>query len=620
MAGPDRCAILTCVRSIASTRVLFRALGSRRRSVVNGVRLSLGLVMRSARSQFVTTLLLSLVVSVATAIELLSIRRVVASLSGESGDGIRELVPWLGLLGAAMLSSSLAGTAIGELRVLLISLVQQRSMDRVLETAVSAELEAFESPDFHDRLSRAREHSETSARQVVGGLVALLTIAASLVAVSAVLMTIAPVMVVVAIVAFVPLAVVGAVNSRRLYGLEYGLTEVDRDREYHARLLTGRLEAKEVRAFGLGAWLRGRHTELFDQRVEATRQVVRRRVVTALVGTAVTTVIIVLTLAQVAVLVLDGRIKLSDGAVALLGIQQLAARMRLVTVAFNSILEGVSFLQDFARLDDLAQFGRRTVVVRSEPVPRPSSVQLDGVRYVYPAAVAESLRGVSIDLRAGRVVAIVGPNGSGKSTLAKIVCGLLPPHGGRVLWDGVDVSTVDPAELRRHVAPVFQDFTRFEHTVREAIAFGDIAEAIDDDRVREAARRAGVSQFVERLPLGYATRLSTAYRDGVELSVGQWQRMAIARAFYRDAAVVVMDEPAASLDPRAEHELVERLHELGKHRTVLYVSHRFATVRRADEIVVLFEGEVIEQGSHEELMARGGMYAELYEIQAARLR
>ncbi len=223
---------------------------------------------------------------------------------------------------------------------------------------------------------------------------------------------------------------------------------------------------------------------------------------------------------------------------------------------------------------------------------------------------------MSLRLEPGNVVAIVGPNGAGKSTLAKLLCGLLPPTSGSIRWDGTDISTCDPADVRARVAPVFQDFTRFEHTARQAIGFGAIDRIEDDVAIREAARRGGVDDFIAPLADGYDTRLSTSFTGGTELSVGQWQRVAIARAFFRDAPLVIMDEPAASLDARAERDLFERLGELGRDRMVVFISHRFATVRRADQILVLLDGRVAEHGDHEELMALGGVYAELYSMQA----
>ena len=182
----------------------------------------------------------------------------------------------------------------------------------------------------------------------------------------------------------------------------------------------------------------------------------------------------------------------------------------------------------------------------------------------------------------------------------------------------MDIADYSPASVRAQVAPVFQDFTRFEHTAREAIGFGDIARLDDDDAIRQAARRSGADEFIEPLRSGYDTRLSTSYTDGTELSVGQWQRLAIARAFFRDAPLVVMDEPASALDAKAERDLFERLDDLGRDRMVVFISHRFATVRRADQIILLLGGRVAERGTHDELMALGGVYAEMYSIQASR--
>jgi ATP-binding cassette subfamily B protein len=442
-----------------------------------------------------------------------------------------------------------------------------------------------------------------------------MTTAFSAAVVVLVLLSVAPLLVPVALVAFVPIAVVSVRNTRALYRLHYGLAELDRDRTYHERLLTDRLEAREVRAFGLAGWLRTRHDALFAERVRNTRRVVKKRTVLALIGSSITAIILVTSLAVVMLLALDERISVADAAVAVVALQQLASRLRSSGAAMESLVQGVTYLRDFetfrALLPDSALDMRA-----GDVAPAPSEIVLDDVGYQYPAGDDEVLHAVTLTLRPGRVVAVVGPNGAGKSTLAKLLCGLLAPTSGRISWDGVDVVEYSPASVRAHVAPVFQDFTRFEHTARESIGFGDIDRLDDDEAIREAARRSGADSFIEPLTSGYDTRLSTSFTDGTELSVGQWQRMAIARAFFRDAPLVVMDEPAASLDARAERDLFERLAELGRDRMVVFISHRFATVRRADEILVLLDGRVAERGTHDELMALSGVYAELYSMQA----
>jgi ATP-binding cassette subfamily B protein len=215
-------------------------------------------------------------------------------------------------------------------------------------------------------------------------------------------------------------------------------------------------------------------------------------------------------------------------------------------------------------------------------------------------------------------MAVVGANGSGKTTLAKLVCDLLPPTRGTISWDGVDLAGCDPSRVHAEIAPVFQDYAKYMLTIRQAIGLGDPARLDDDAAIRRAAAQAGVEGLIESLPNGIDTQLGKAFAGGVDISIGQWQRIAIARALFRDAPVVVLDEPSASLDPRAESDLFDLLHTLCHDRIVMFVSHRFATVRTADLVMVLDQGDVAEIGAHDELMAAGGLYHDLFELQAQR--
>ena len=566
-----------------------------------------------------TALIMVLTVSgaVLTAAELLVGRELVDLLVDGDDVTLSDLTPWLILLGASLVATSLVNAGAAELKILISELVQRRAVDELLEVATAAELEAFEDPQFHDRIRLAREHADTRAWQVVWGLVTLATTAFSSIAVVLVLLGVAPLLVPVAALGFAPIAFVTVRNTRALYRMHYELAEADRDRAYHERLLTDRLDAREVRAYGLATWLRARHDALFAERIHNTREVVTRRTGLALIGSSVTSLVLVATLAIVMVLALDDRLTVGDAALAVVALQQLAGRLRSSGAAMESLTEGVAYLREFQSLRSLLPPTDSSEQQPSRsPAPHPRELRLHDVGYGYPTADANALNGVNLSIRPGEVLAIVGPNGAGKSTLAKLLCGLLPTTSGRILWDGVDVKEFDPARLRELAAPVFQDFTRYEHTAAEAIGFGAVDRMDDREAIERAARAAGVAGFVEALPNGYDTRLSTSFTGGAELSVGQWQRLAIARAFFRDAPLVVMDEPAASLDARAERDLFDRLTELGRDRMVVFISHRFATVRRADSIQVLLDGNVAERGTHDELMSLGGVYAELYTLQA----
>ena len=277
-----------------------------------------------------------------------------------------------------------------------------------------------------------------------------------------------------------------------------------------------------------------------------------------------------------------------------------------------SLYESVVFVRDYSTFLQL-----RPEQSDGTPAPRAfERLRVEDVSFTYPDTARPALDGVSLEIGAGEVVALVGENGSGKTTLAKIVAGLYRPQGGRVLWDDVDVANVDRDELRASIAVIFQDFERYLLPARENVGMGRHERIDDVADVIAAATRADADEFLSRLPEGYDTMLGREFSGGYDLSIGQWQRVALARAFFRDAPFVILDEPTAALDARAESRLFERLRELLEGRSVLLISHRFSSVRSADRIYVLDGGRVVEEGTHDELMAAGGRYAELFTLQA----
>jgi ATP-binding cassette subfamily B protein len=254
--------------------------------------------------------------------------------------------------------------------------------------------------------------------------------------------------------------------------------------------------------------------------------------------------------------------------------------------------------------------------VRAEP----PAFRLEAVTFRYPETERPVLSGLEVEIPRGRITAIVGENGAGKSTLIKLLARLYDPTEGRILLDGVDLRDLDPETLRRQMAVVFQDFARYPLAVWECIGIGDPDRIEDREAIRDAARRAGAESVIARLPRGEETELSREFDGGSELSGGEWQRIALARAFMRDAPILLLDEPTAALDPASEADLHARFRELAAGRTTLLVSHRLATVRLADRILVLEDGRHLEEGNHAALIARGGRYAELYALQAERYR
>jgi ATP-binding cassette subfamily B protein len=277
-------------------------------------------------------------------------------------------------------------------------------------------------------------------------------------------------------------------------------------------------------------------------------------------------------------------------------------------------------------LDDLFSFFEIEPEIVSPANPRPVPVPIaqgftfEDVGFRYPGAERWAVRHLSFTLRAGEVLALVGENGAGKTTLAKLLARLYDPDQGRILLDGHDLREYDLAALRANVGVIFQDFVRYHLTAGENIAVGRIEARADRPRIEAAAESGMARGVIERLPAGYDQRIGKRFRGGVELSAGEWQKVAIARAYMRDAQLLILDEPTASLDARSEFEVFQRFRELTRGKTAVLISHRFSSVRMADRILVLHEGEIVESGTHDELLARGGRYAELFELQAAGYR
>ena len=257
---------------------------------------------------------------------------------------------------------------------------------------------------------------------------------------------------------------------------------------------------------------------------------------------------------------------------------------------------------------------------REVPVPWQEGLELRNVTFRYPGTEQPVLRQVSLRIRPGETVALVGHNGAGKTTLVKLLCRLYDPTAGRIVLDGHDLREYDLRDVRRHTTVIFQDYARYHFTAGENIGLAAVSRRDDSEAIAAAAAQSGADEVIERLPRGYDTQLGREFEDGMELSIGEWQKVALARAFFREAQFQILDEPTAALDAQAEYDVYLRFRELTQGRTTLLISHRFSTVRMADRILVLDRGRLVEEGSHDALMARGGLYADLYEKQASRYR
>jgi len=544
-------------------------------------------------------------------------RDLVASVlaAGAHQSGFLAVAPQLAAVIGTIVLLGLVTAAGREVREVLSETTARHAKERIIDVAAAVELSAYETPSFHNRLARAAT-GEHRPIQLVDGLIGAIGDVASIVGITVALLAVQPLLVPLLLVAGLPLLAGVFKAGQALFGFHMRMTAATRARDYLYRLLTRKDPAKEVRAFGLTGYLTDRHARLYDLHMTELRRTARRRFRIAVTGIAILALALGAGITGLLALATNGTLGLAEAATAGGALLILGERVMTLVNDIGNIYEAGLFVEDYTTFLATAPVDHATTGSLPAP-PNFDRITVEAVTFTYPSADGPALRDVSLDIPAGSVVALVGENGSGKTTLAKLLCRLYLPDSGTVRWDETDTSQVDPYQLRRRIAVIFQDFAHFDLSARENIGLGAVEHIEDLPVVREAARHAGADSYLIALPDGYDTILSPEYDGGRDLSVGQWQRVALARAFIRDAPLIILDEPTAALDPRAEHQLFASIRKLYAGRTVLLISHRYSTVREADHIYVLHNGQIVERGSHDRLLALGGTYAELFTLQAA---
>jgi ATP-binding cassette subfamily B protein len=504
---------------------------------------------------------------------------------------------------------------------LLQNVVSVRIQLMVMEKAASLDLAFYEDPTSYDLLRRAQTDSINRPVTMISTAFGLVQTLMTFVTMIALLLGVSPLLALLALVSPIPAFVADTRYGWRGYNIARWGSRLLRRMNYLVSLVTTDSFAKEVKLFGLGGYFIERYRLVAEAFYSSQRSQVARRYMTGFAWGNLSTIATSLTYLYVALQAIAGRLTLGDLTLYTAAAQSVQGSIQGILGGFSGMYEQNLYLNNLFELMAI----KPSMVFAAEPAIVPQRLRGDltfeHVAFAYPGAEKNALTDVSFTVKAGETLAVVGRNGAGKTTLLKLICRLYDPTEGRILIDGIDLRDFEPDELRQQIGAMFQDYVDYQATAAENIGLGNVPQITNSDAVIAASKQAGSDEFISRLPDGYDTALGKWFDAGVNLSGGEWQKVALARAFMRsDARILLLDEPTSALDAQAEDDLFERLRALTRGRTAVYISHRFSTVRRADRIVFLEHGRLVEEGRHDELMRMDGRYSRLFRMQASAYR
>ncbi|WP_069763088.1 ABC transporter ATP-binding protein [Streptomyces sp. LUP47B] len=593
----------------------FRAMVVRLPSLLSA---SLRLAWQADRRAARTVLAAEVTRGLAQAVSLLAVNSVLGRLIGGGAleDRLRGAVPALVTMAAVMLLGALLRAASTHATGRLEPKVERVATERYLERAATVELSAIEDHAFHKLLDTA-QYGATSARRMISFATRVVNAMISLIAAAGVLTVLHPALLPLLVTMTIPSGWGALTIARRQYESFHTWVQHVRAGRLLGALLIEPEAAPEIRVHGVGPFLL-RHYRAMAETAEAEQaRLARLAARTGLIAATWTGLATVATYATLGALLLAGAMALSVAGTAVIAVRTGSQSLNTLVIEMNALHEEALFVGDLQRL--YTEAAERAIPEGGSALPDdPREIRFENVSFTYPGdATRPALDDVTLTLPLGKIVALVGENGSGKTTLVKLLAGLYAPDRGRILWDNLDAAHADRQLLAERVAMVAQDFKRWPFTARVNVAVGRSSVPLTEERVSGAVAEAGAGEVLADLPRGLDTLLARNFSGGHELSGGQWQRLGIARAAYRRGRILIVDEPTAALDARAELEVFEKIRALsGTGQTVVLITHRLASVRHADLVHVLEQGRLVESGTPDELLASGGVYAELYSLQA----
>jgi ATP-binding cassette subfamily B protein len=533
---------------------------------------------------------------------------------------LRDLMPIVIGLWIAAGAQRAVGAYMGYGRNLFVRRVELEAERRLLAQASKVDIGHFDNSDWHDCLARAKREVSWRPGDLTWSILGLSGNIVTIALMATLLASLHYILVILALAAATLSLALERRMTLRIYEFFYKETPEERERQYMGDLLAQPRGAKEIRAYVLADYLLGRHRNLSEGLFKQREQMFRAGTRISMLSGLVTGTALALAYAFVAVQGISGAID-PGGVVLVIGaFTSVAGTLGQVSSTFVAVDQHTKFLDDYFSF--LAIEPLVSAPVNPQPAPNrfTAGIEFDNITFSYPGGTEPALAGLSLRIRGGELIALVGENGAGKSTLVKLLLRFYDPDQGSVRVGGVDLKDLAPEALRNRIGVLFQDYASYELTVRENVVMGRPDVMIDDERVMEALQDARSDWLVKKMPNGLDSKVGRLFEGGHDLSGGEWQRLALARLMYRDADVWILDEPTSSLDPEAEAAIFAELKEMLKGRIGIVISHRFSTVRIADRIAVIADGRVTELGTHNELLAAQGRYAELFELQAAGYR
>jgi ATP-binding cassette subfamily B protein len=550
----------------------------------------------------------------------LAVESVEGALGYDTIGGFNSVTVLIALLGAATLLEATSSSVDRVISMVQGNVVTDRMYDVLHAKSTEVDLEYYESAQYHDTLHRAQQEASVRPARVLNNLRQLIQNSISVIAIGVLLLWLHWAVVFVLLAAALPGVFVRIRYAKKMHIWERHSTPIERQAAYLNGMLTKDAYAKEIRLFGLGSLFTDRFRRLQSQLRREKVGIATKKTFAELLTISTAICVSFGLLGYLAMRTVQGLMSLGDLVMFYAAVQRGQALIRQVFNSIADLYEDDLFLGNLYKFLELKP--KLQEPAHPKPLSRPlkSGIVFDHVSFRYPGDEHRVLEDIALTIRPGEHVALVGENGAGKTTLAKLLCRLYDPTSGAITLDGVDLRQYANKDLRRSVSVVFQDYSRYQLTARENIWLGNINVPPDSLYVDRAARKAGIHPVISQLANRYDTVLGKSFDGGQELSAGEWQKIAIARAFLHDGEIIVLDEPSSSLDAQAEYEIFERFHQLMKGKTAILISHRLSTVKMVDRIYVLKHGRIAESGTHKELMKESRIYAGMFETQAQRYR